>query len=649
MTKNEAKKRIEKLKKTINHHRYLYHVLDKQEISDGALDSLKKELFDLEEQFPDFVTADSPTQRIGGKPLKKFEKVTHQTPMLSFNDAFSQNDMAEWLERLTKLLNSSEVSKIDFYCELKIDGLAIELVYNKGLFKLGSTRGDGKIGENVTKNLKTIQAIPLKIDSQSLVVRGEVFMPKKIFLRYKDDYANPRNLVAGSIRQLDSKITAKRKLDSFAYELVDDSIATHQKKHDILEKLGFKTNSYNKYCPNLEAVYRFFKYIESIRKKIPYEIDGVVVIVNSTQIFNKLGVVGKAPRGAIAYKFPAEEVTTKVLDIRVQVGRTGALTPVAYLGSVNVGGVTVRRATLHNEDEIKRLNIKIGDTVIIERAGDVIPSVVKVIKSLRTGKEKNFKMPKNCPICGSKVEKKEGEVITRCLSKNCLARVKKYFSHFVSHSAFDIDGFGPQIASQLLEAGLVSSPADIFKLKKEDLIDLSKFGEKSAKNLLKSINDKRKISLARFIYSLGIRNVGEETALDLANEFSLDNLSKASVADLEKIGDIGPVVARSIFDWFNDSQNRKYLKKLLSFIVVKKISNKSNKLAGKTFVLTGALDTMTRDDAKKKIRSFSGEISSTISQETSYLVVGESPGSKYKKAKDLGVKIINEKEFLSLL
>jgi len=651
MTKSEAKKRIENLKKVINHHRYLYHVLDRQEISDGALDALKKELADLENQFPDLVTSDSPTQRVGGKPLDKFEKFVHQTPMLSLGDAFSEGDMRDWFGRISKLLSAKEKKELDFYCELKIDGLAIELVYENRILKNGSTRGDGKIGEDVTKNLKTIEAIPLKIKSRSfLTVRGEVFMSKKTFLDYKDHYANPRNLVAGSIRQLDSRITAKRKLDSFVYEVIDDSIETHEKKHKMLKKIGFKTNEYNKYCRDLEAVFRFKERVERIRDKIPYEIDGVVVIVNSTRLFNKLGVVGKTPRGAIAFKFPATEVATRLTDISISVGRTGALTPVAHLDPVNVGGVVVKRATLHNADEIKRLGVKIGDTVIVERAGDVIPSITGIIKELRTGREKVFKMPSVCPICGSKIRRPKGEVVARCAAGNCLAKQKKNFNHFVSKSAFDIDGLGPRVSAKLLESGLVATPADIFRLSNEDLMGLEGFKNKSAGNLIGAIGAKKIIDLNRLIYALGIRNVGEETAIDLAQKFGdIVKLEKASWEDLDSVSDIGPVVAKSIYEWFRDPKNKQYLKDLLSFVRVKKSGRKSSKLDGKIFVLTGSLDSLTRDDAKKLIREKGGQISSSISSATDYLVAGQSPGSKLEKAYNLGTKVLTEKQFLKLI
>ena len=524
MDKKEAQDRIKKLREVINHHRYLYHVLDKQEISDAALDSLKKELFDLEQEFPNLITADSPTQRIGGKALKEFKKIKHGQRMTSFNDAFSKEDMQDWQERFIKLVSEKEKNKIDYYAELKIDGLAIELIYENGIFKTGSTRGDGIIGEDITENLKTVDAIPLSLQTTNyklptqLIVRGEVFITKKEFERINKEqkekglpvYANPRNIAAGSVRQLDPKITAGRKLDSFAYELLTDlGQVTHEDKHKILKDLGFKTNKHNKYCKNLEEVFEFHKKWIKEREKLDYEIDGVVVLVNNNEIFEKLGIVGKAPRAGIAFKFPQAQSTTKVLDINVQVGRTGAMTPVAILEPVQVTGITISRATLHNEDEIKRLGLKIGDTVIVGRAGDVIPDIIKVLPELRTGKEKEFKMPEVCPACGTKLVKLEGEVLLRCPNKNCFAQKRRNFYHFVGRAAFNMDGLGPKIIDRLLDEGLVQDPSDLFDLKEGDVKNLERFAEKSAENLIKSIQEKTEITLAKFIYALGIRNIGE--------------------------------------------------------------------------------------------------------------------------------------------
>jgi len=670
MTKQQARERIKKLRKLIDRHRYLYHVLDKQEISDAALDSLKKELFDLEKEFPEFITPDSPTQRIGGKPLEKFKKAKHPKPMLSFNDAFSEKDMQDWVLRISKLLTKKDVSEIDFFCELKIDGLAIELIYENEILKIGSTRGDGIIGEDITQNLKTIEAIPLSLKevrplttsslelsrgrtSGQLVVRGEVFIPKKEFERFKTTYANPRNLAAGSVRQLDPKITASRHLDSFAYDLITEEVDTHEQKHKILKELGFKTNPYNKFCKDLSEVFKFHKEIQKIREKIPYEIDGLVVIVNSNRIFEKLGNVGKAPKGAIAFKFPGKQATTIIEDIKVQIGRTGALTPVAYLKPVQVGGVMISRATLHNEDEIKRLGVKIKDTVIVARAGDVIPDIIKVLTDLRTGREEEFKMPEECPACGSKVKRSKGEALTRCLNPNCFAQRKEYFYHFVSKAAFNIEGLGEKIVDQLVEENLVSDPADLFELKQGDLLPLERFAEKSSENIIKAIQSKKEITFPRFIFSLGIRNVGEETALDLAKHFGkLEKLQKAKFEELENIQDIGPIVAKSIYDWFRQEKNLEYLDKLKKAgirIMNYELGIKKKKLKDKIFVLTGGLETMTRDEAKQRIRELGGDISESVSKKTDYVVVGLDPGSKYDKAKKSGVKIINEEQFLKLI
>ncbi|MBM3250793.1 MAG: NAD-dependent DNA ligase LigA [Candidatus Nealsonbacteria bacterium] len=675
MDKKEIKQRIEKLRELINYHRYLYHVLDRQEISEAALDSLKKELFELEQKFPEFITLDSPTQRVGSQPLKKFGKVRHPSPMLSLNDAFSEKDIKDWLERISKLLVPEEVKKLDFYCELKIDGLAIELIYENGILKIGSTRGDGIIGENVTQNLKTIEAIPLRLKevrpplssggrtSKQFVVRGEVFIKKKDFEKVNKEqekfnlpiYANPRNLAAGSIRQLDPKITASRRLDFFAYELIGRGptlIATHEGNHKVLKELGFKTNPYNKYCKNLSEVFEFHKEIQRIREKIPYEIDGVVVIVNSNKIFEKLGKIGKAPRGAVAFKFPGKQATTVVEEIKVQVGRTGALTPVAILKPVQVAGVTISRATLHNEDEISRLGVKIGDTVIVGRAGDVIPDIIKVLPRLRTGKERDFKMPINCPICGNKVIKPESEVLSRCSNSDCFAQKKEYFKHFISKGAFNIVGLGPKIIDRLLSEGLIFDPADLFELKEGDILPLERFAEKSARNLIKAIQSGKEISLARFIYALGIRNIGEQTAIDLAEYFGvLENIQKTTPEELQKIQDIGPVAARSISGWFYHKRNQKFLEKLKEVGVIIKNVGVIHKLSlrGKIFVLTGALATITREGAKEKIRQLGGQVSESVSKSTDFIVVGSEPGLKYEKAKKLGIKIISEKEFLKMI
>ena len=667
MDKQEIKQRIDKLKKTINHHRYLYHVQDMQEISDAALDSLKKELFDLEQEYPEFITEDSPTQRVGGKPLKEFQKIKHSQRMLSFNDGFSKEDMQDWLERISKLLTGEEKNKLNFYCELKIDGLAIELIYENGFLKAGATRGDGTIGEDVTQNLKTVDAIPLSLEIEKfknlkiseLVVRGEVFISKKEFEKINKIqkkkglpiYANPRNIAAGSIRQLDPKITASRRLDSFAYDLKSDfKQKTHEETHKIIKSFGFKTNANNKYCKNLDEVFEFHAHWQKNREKLNYEIDGIVVIVNNNKIFEKLGVVGKAPRGAIAFKFPQAEATTKVLDIKIQVGRTGAMTPVAVLEAVQVTGITITKATLHNEDEIRRLGLKIGDTVIVGRAGDVIPNIIKVLPELGTGKEKNFKMPEKCPSCNTKLVKED--VLWRCPNEKCFARQKRNFYHFVSRTAFNIDGLGPKIIDKLLNEGLVQDPADLFDLKKGDLSPLERFAEKSAENLVKTISEKKEITLSKFIYALGIRNIGEETAMDLAKYFgSIKKVKSAKLEDFDKILNIGPVVAKSVYKWFQEQDNLKFLEKLEKKIKIisYKLQTTNYKLSGKSFVLTGSLESMSRDEAKQKIRELGGDISESVSSKTNYVIVGRDPGSKADKAQKLGIKIITENEFAKMI
>ncbi|MBP8718407.1 MAG: NAD-dependent DNA ligase LigA, partial [Candidatus Atribacteria bacterium] len=676
MTKDEAKKRIELLRKEIEKYRYAYHVLDQSLISDEALDSLKKELFDLEQQYPEFITPDSPTQRVGGKPLKFFKKVRHEVPMISLNDAFSQDDMRDWYERLSKLV--PEKSRLDFYCEHKFDGLAISLIYKNGIFNLGSTRGDGKIGEDVTQNLKTIESIPLRLRETRVLpeiveVRGEVLLTKKEFERINKEqaakglplYANPRNVAAGSVRQLDPQITASRHLVFYAYDLITDLGAkTHEEKHLILRDLGFKTHTDNKRVKTLEEIFQIHDELAKIRERLPYEIDGLVVIVNDNKLFESLGTVGKAPRGAIAYKFPPKEVTTIVKDIVVQVGRTGVLTPVAILEPKEVGGVVVSRSTLHNKEEIKKLGLKIGDTVIISRAGDVIPQVIKVLPHLRTGKEKEFKMPQFCPICHAKTVVDKGGIIVRCPNKKCPARFAERLYHFVGKGAFEMKGIGPKIINRLLDEGLIQDAADLFDLKEGDIAILERYGEKSSQNIIKAINDNKKISFNRFLYSLSIPHLGEKNALLLARYLQtkipqaqdatlrLEDLiklgSSLTVNELAQIEDFGPVITEAIVQWFQDKTNIEFLKKLATkgVIILAVPSETSKQFQGLTFVFTGELKTLTREQAKEAVINRGGEVSENVSKKTSFVVVGENPGSKYEKAQKLGVQIISEAEFL---
>ncbi len=634
MDKRDAQKRIGKLRKFIDHHRYLYHVLNKQEVSDSVLDSLKKELFDLEERFPELITSDSPTQRVAGQVLEKFEKVKHLTPMYSLNDAFSEEDLNDWLKRIKKIVQGD----FSFFCELKIDGLAVELIYEKGLLKRGSTRGDGIVGEDVTQNLKTIEAVPLKIREKiNLAAKGEVFCPLKEFKRIGKDFVNPRNVAAGSLRQLNSKITAERKLDLFFYDL-DHSLETHEKKHKKLKELGLKINEHSQYCHNLKEVMSFYRKMEQKRDSLPYEIDGIVITVNSSRVFKKLGVVGKAPRGAIALKFPAKQTATILENVKFQVGRTGVVTPVAELKPVFLGGALISKATLHNKEEIKRLGVKIKDTVIIQRSGDVIPAVVRVVKDLRTGKEKTFSMPQRCPFCDK--ELKREEIILRCINRKCSGKKRNYFYHFAS--VFDMEGLGKKTINQLLDKELIKDPADLFTLKEGDLLPMERFAAKSAGNIISSIQSKRTIPLSKLIFSLGIDNVGEKNAQDLAKHFnSLERIEGANLKELEEVKDIGPIVAQSIVSWF--PKNKDFLKNLKEQIFIKEEKKKTFKV-----VLTGSMK-LPRKKIKEKIHLVGGEVADSVSKKIDYLIVGKEPGSKLDKARKMGIKIIKEENLSQLL
>ena len=684
MDKQQIKKKIAKLRDEINHYRYLYHVLDKAEISDAALDSLKNELAKLEVLYPEFITPDSPTQRVGGAPLEKFNKVKHSAPMMSIFDAFSPLDMQDWEKRLEKIIPGQ---KFSYYAELKMDGLAVALIYEKGKFILGATRGDGETGEDVTQNLKTIEAIPLilrrpietelkniglsnesikkvyqAIDSGRFEARGEAIISTKVFQELNKQYkkqgrpelANPRNAAAGSIRQLDSKLTAARKLDCHIYSLATDfNLKYHEEEHELAKLLGFKVLKQNKYCKNLEEAIKFHDYWEKNRDKVPFDCDGVVTVVNDLSLWPKLGVVGKGPRYFMAYKFAAEQATTIVEEVVWQVGRTGVLTPTAHLTPVKVYGVTVSRATLHNLDEIKRLGLKIRDTVIIERAGDVIPKVVKVLPNLRVGHELEIKPPKQCPICSGAVEKVAGEVAYRCVNKKCYAVNLRNLTHWASRNAMDVEGLGPKIIEHLIKEGLVKDISDFYNLTVGDLMPLERFADKSAENLVAAIAAKKEVDLARFIYSLGIRHVGEESALALAKHFgSLEKIIAASLDEINSIYDFGEIMAKSAYEWFHDKNNLELLARLeAAGVRVKnlKLTAKNLKLDGKIFVLTGGLERLTREQAKAKIRELGGDISSSVSKNTDYVVTGSEAGSKLDKAKKLGVKIIDEAEFMKLI
>ncbi len=672
----EAKERIGKLRKVVDGHRYLYHVLDKPDVTDEVYDSLMEELRILEEKYPQFQSSTSPTQRIGGEPLSHFEKVKHETRQWSFDDVFSFEELKKWDEKTKRLIEKySELKSetLEYCCEIKIDGLKIILTYKNGEFVQGASRGDGVIGENVTQNLKTIGSVPLVLnESFDVITVGEAWLSDSELMRLNKErekkgetpFANTRNAAAGSIRQLDSKIAASRRLDSFIYDI--DKLkgaeipSTQIEELKLLKKLGFKVNPHFKLCRNIDEIEKFYNSWVNKRTKQEYDVDGVVIKVNSRKIQEALGYTGKSPRWGVAYKFPAERVTTIVEDIKVQVGRTGALTPVAHLKPVRVAGSVVSRATLHNEDEIQRLDIRIGDTVVIQKAGDVIPEVVEAIADLRTGKEKKFKMPSICPICGGRVEKKligEGKVKSAahyCNNKKCYAQEKEKIIHFVSRKGFNIDGLGEKIVEQLIDEGLISDTADIFELTKGDLKPLERFEEKSAENLVKAIEKSKDIALPKFLFALGILHVGEETANLLAEKFgTVSSLQKTRKEDFEAIEGIGGVVAQSISEWLEDEQSKELLKRLLQFVNIEKpkktTSHQKMSLEGKTFVLTGSLETLSRETAKEYIRELGGKVSSSVSLKTDFVVAGEDPGSKYEKAKELGVKILDETAFLKII
>ncbi len=662
MNKIQAIKRIEKLRSIISHHQYLYHTLDAPEISDSAFDALVHELNDLENKFPDLALSDSPTQRVGGQPLKEFKKVEHISRMNSLNDAFSQEDIQKWLDRLANL----DIKNIpEFYCDLKMDGLAVELKYVDGVFVQGSTRGDGLIGEDITQNLKTIKSIPLKLNgptSGEIYIRGEVFLTKKEFERINKEqgekggkmYANPRNTAAGSLRQLDPSITASRKLNFYAYDLMDtdNKFKTKKDKYEILNTWGVTTNPDGKVVNSIEEIEKFKNQWEEEREKLDYELDGIVVSINDNKLYEQAGVIGKAPRGGVAYKFAPKEAKTIVEDIQIQVGRTGVLTPVAHLKPVSIGGTTVSRATLHNMDEIERLGVKIGDTVMVGRAGDVIPDISQVLPVLRTGNEKDFHLPKKCPVCNTSIKKEAEQVASYCPNTDCPARQRETIYHFCSRNALNIDGVGPKIIDALMDAGLVQDYADLYFLKVEDIQNLDRFAEVSSANTINAIAERKNVPLARFVYGLGIMHVGEETARVLAQHFhTLEKLSEASEEALTAVEDVGPVVAKSIFEWFKRPYHRNILKKFEK-AGLKIIEDKGlvrGKLFGKTFVITGTLDSMSREEAGQRIRSLGGKVSSSVSKETSYVLAGSDPGSKYDRAERLGVKIINEEDFLKML
>jgi DNA ligase (NAD+) len=663
-----AKKEAEKLREEIARHEYSYYVKDEPEISDAAFDKLMNRLKELEAAHPELATADSPTVRVGGTPREGFTTVRHARPMRSLDNAFSYDALRAWDKRVTEAAGRL---LIEYIAEHKFDGLSISLQYENGVLVRGVTRGDGTTGEDVTPNAKTIRSVPLRVDmavlkkaklSANFEVRGEIMMTRKSFEalnRQQEEsggkiFVNPRNAAAGAVRVLDPKITASRKLDFFAYYLYVDGrvpFARHSDSLQILKQLRFRASSDWKLCDGIDAVIAYCTEWEDKREKLPYEIDGVVVKVNQTGLQNELGFTAKAPRWAMAYKYPARQEQTVVKDIVVQVGRTGTLTPVAVLEPVQVGGVTVSRSTLHNMDEIDRLRVQIGDTVLVERAGEVIPHVLKVVKE---GKDRRpFRVPRECPECGSRIHKVEGGVAYRCLNTACPAKRRESLLHFAGRHAMDIDGLGDKIVDQVVSKGLVKDPADLYALKLEDLAALERMGEKSAQNLLDEIVASKKVSLDRLIYALGIPFVGERTGQLLAEHFgSIEELASAKEEQLYEVPEVGPKVASGILEFFSEPANRQLLKKLRKAGVhptAEEREVKSLKLAGKSFVFTGTLANRSREEAGELVQQHGGKVSGSVSKKTDYVVVGTDPGSKYDKAKELGVAILSEAEFEKLV
>jgi len=679
----EVAQEIEKLREEIRHHEDLYYVQDNPTISDVAYDALLEKLQQLEQQHPEYITSDSPTQRVGGRPAEGFSEVIHRRPMLSLDNSYNIDELRAFDQRCQRL---AEGRALDYVAELKIDGLSLSLHYENQILVRGVTRGDGRIGEDVTQNARTIRSIPLRLRARrtlpaiadlksetsnlrsaisNLEVRGEAFIPRRVFERTNAErdeqgeprFANPRNAAAGTIRQLDSRIVATRRLDMFAYDLIAGErkpFATHWEALNWMEEAGFRVNPNRRLCGSIEEVIEFANKMEARRDDLDYEIDGLVVKVNSTALQDEFGTTNKAPRWAIAYKYAARQATTKVLSIVVQVGRTGALTPVANLEPVSLAGTTVSRATLHNPDEVKRLGIRIGDWVLIEKGGDVIPKVLKVIESKRTGEEKLFRMPKKCPVCGGEISRPEGEVVSRCIAADCPAQLEGRLLHFASRRAMRIEGLGESLVHQFLESGKVHDAGDLYSLTLEDVASLERMAAKSASNLLAQIEASKQRDLSNLIYALGLRHVGDRTATTLARHFgSLEALSKATVEELDEVPEIGLTVAESVRDWFDDPGNSALCERLSAAGVqtkMEKIARAADeRFAGKLFVLTGTLGAFSRDEARAAIEARRGRVTSSVSKKTDYLVAGEEAGSKLDKATSLGVTVVDEETFRGML
>ncbi|MGX9932625.1 NAD-dependent DNA ligase LigA [Virgibacillus salarius] len=661
MDRQQAQDKVKQLTEILNHYNYEYHVLDNPSVPDAVYDQKMQELRKLEEAFPDLVTAESPTQRVGGEPLDAFQKVQHKIPMLSLGNAFNEQDLRDFARRASQGTDEP----VQFVCELKIDGLAVSLTYENGKLVRGATRGDGTTGEDITSNLRTIRSIPLSIkETETIEVRGEAFMPHQSFLALnkekeaneEEPFANPRNAAAGSLRQLDPKIAAKRNLDIFLYGVgawKNSKLTTHSERLERLKELGLKTNPEWKKCDTIDEVLEYVSYWTKERPNLNYEIDGIVIKVNNLKQQEELGFTAKSPRWAIAYKFPAEEAVTKLTDIELSVGRTGVVTPTAILNPVKVAGTTVQRASLHNEDLIREQDIRIGDTVVIKKAGDIIPKVVRAMVEARTGSEQEFHMPAECPACGSELVRLEEEVALRCINPSCPAQLKEGLIHFVSRNAMNIDGLGEKVIIQLFQENLVHTIADIYRLKKEELLELERMGEKSVDNLLRAIEVSKENSLERLLFGLGIRFVGSKAAKTLAMEFeTMDNLQKATYEDLLEINEIGDKMADSIAQYFQEQQVIDLLNELrdlginMTYLGTKPSTQTEESIFhGKTIVLTGKMEYFTRPQAKEIIEGLGGSVTGSVSKKTDILIAGEDAGSKLVKAQKLEVDVWNEEQF----